>query len=92
MFHINMFGFQLIAFIIYILIFLGTAVSFIKFKQNINGQKIMLLGLGLIVLGFGFLNVPEFKIGFPLLNFLTLLLGVVIRSFLKLFRTLKIRD
>lgn len=78
MFHINMFGFYLIAFIIYILIFLGTALSFIKFKRNINGRKIMLWGFVLIVLGFGFLNVPEFKIGFPMLNFLTLLLGVVL--------------
>jgi hypothetical protein len=73
-----MFIFYIISFIIYSLIFFGTALSFIKFKKNINGKKIMFWGLTLIVLGFGFLNVPEFKILFPLLNFLTLLLGIVL--------------
>lgn len=78
MFQIRMLGFYIIAFIIYILIFLGTALSFIKFRHNINGKKIMFLGLGQIILGFVFLNVPEFKFGFPLLNFLTLLLGTIL--------------
>lgn len=78
MFKISMLGFYIIALIIYTLIFLGTAFSLIKFRQNINGKKMMFLGLGQIVLGFVFLNIPEFKLGFPLLNFLTLLLGTVL--------------
>ncbi len=78
MFQINTSVFSIIAYLIYITIFLGIAFSFLKFRHNLSGIKIMLSGIGLIILGFGFLTVSDFKFMFPLLNFIILSLGAII--------------
>lgn len=75
---ISLHGFYIIEFIMYIIIFSGTALSFLKFRQNISGKKIMLLGLCLIILGFGFMSVTAFQFSFRLLDFLILLLGIIL--------------
>lgn len=78
MFNIDWRGFYVIACLIYSIVFLGTIVSFLKYRHNLNGKKIMGLGIGLIILAIGLFAIPDFKVVFPLLNFLTLLLGVVL--------------
>jgi hypothetical protein len=78
MFGISLRGFFVIALLIYSIVFIGTIVSFLKYRNNLNGKKIMILGIGLIILAIGFFTILDFKVNFPLLNFLTLLLGVVL--------------
>lgn len=77
-FQVSLHGFYIIEVIIYIMIFLGTVLSFLKFKQNISGKKIMLMGLCLIILGFGFMSVPDFEYSLQLLDYLILLLGILL--------------
>jgi len=77
MFEINHEGFLIIAALIYLIVFIGTPISFFKYKDRLNENKIMGLGIGLIVLAIGLFSIESFFI-FPLLNFLTLLLGVVL--------------
>ena len=78
MFKISHRGFYVIAGLIYLMVFGGTIVSFLRYRYNLSGKKIMGLGIGLIVLAIGFFVIPDFKVIFPLLNFLTLLLGVAL--------------
>lgn len=78
MFKISHRGFYVIACLIYLIVFGGTIVSFLKYRYNLNGKKIMGLGIGLLILAIGFFVIPDFKVIFPLLNFLTLLLGVAL--------------
>lgn len=77
MFKINYEGFLIIAALIYSIVFIGTSISFLKYKDRLNENKIMGLGIGLIILAIGLFSIESFFI-FPLLNFLTLLLGVVL--------------
>ena len=77
-FQISLPVFYIIALFIYGIMFLGTPLSFLLFRKNINGMKTMFLGFILIVLGIAFLNTPDFKVNFPVLNFLSMLLGVII--------------
>ncbi|WP_027626384.1 hypothetical protein [Clostridium lundense] len=78
MFQVSLTGFYIIASIICIMIFSGIVLSFLKFRHNINGKKIMLLGLCLIILGFEFLNLPGFKLEYSSLNYLILFLGIIL--------------
>ena len=77
MFEINHEGFLIIAALIYSIVFIGTSISFLKYKDRLNENKIMGLGIGLMILAIGLFSIKSFFI-FPLFNFLTLLLGVVL--------------
>lgn len=77
-FQVNYVFFYIIAFLVYTSIFLFIPISlWLKRKQS-NSSKIMLLGILLIAISAVLFSESLFKIMFPLLNFLTLLFGILL--------------
>lgn len=71
-------GFKIISVLLMITIILGIIVAVTFFRKNLNGKKIMLIGGELIFLGLIFNLIIDFKVRFPSLSFVTILLGTII--------------
>lgn len=72
-------GFLIISFLIILSVIVGIFVVGLKmFKGTISGKKTMFFGAELILLGYIFATITDFKVIFPNLSFITILLGVMI--------------
>lgn len=79
LFQLTQLGFLVLSFMIILSIIVGTLVIIlISFKGNISGKKIMFFGGELILLGYIFTTILDFKISFPSVSFITILLGIII--------------
>jgi hypothetical protein len=85
LFYLSESGFRFISILLMVTIILGITVAVLFYRRNLTGKKIMLIGGELILLGLIFNIVVDFKIRFPSLSFITILLGTII-SFIGLCR------
>jgi ABC-type sulfate transport system permease subunit len=81
--HFNFFqltenGFLVINILMAISIIFGIIIALLIFRNNLSGKKIMFLGGELIILGLIFNIIIDYKVRYPSLSFITILLGIVI--------------
>jgi tryptophan-rich sensory protein len=84
LFYLSEPGFNFIFASILIVIVVGLLLT-ILFRKNLTDKKIMFFGFEFILLGFIFFNIVDFKVHYPSLSFITILLGIVI-SFIGLLK------
>ncbi len=77
LFTLNEWGFKIISMLIILVIVIGIIVLFANHKR-LNGQKFMFFGAELILLGFIFNAIQDFKFFMPSLSFISILLGMFI--------------
>jgi hypothetical protein len=71
-------GFFIINILLGFVIVLGIVIALLFFRNNLSGKKIMFFGGELILLGLIFNMIVDYKVRYPSLSFMTILLGVVI--------------
>jgi hypothetical protein len=77
LFSLSEFGFKLISILFMVTILVGL-IAAILFRRNLNGKKIMLIGGELILLGLIFNIIIDFKVRYPSLSFITILIGTIV--------------
>jgi hypothetical protein len=77
-FQLNENGFFIINILLGLAIILGIIIALLFFRNNLSGKKLMFFGGELILLGFIFNMIVDYKVRYPSLSFMTILLGVVI--------------
>lgn len=77
-FQVNVTIIHIIAFIIYTSIFIGTLLIFVLLRNRLNAIKIMLFGIGLLLISSILISIPDLQVNFTILNYLVLLLGVIV--------------
>ncbi len=80
-FQVNYIFFYIVAALIYMSIFLLVPISIWIKRKQMNGSKIMLLGIFVVVISAVLFTEESFKYMFTLLNFLALLFGVFVVIF-----------
>jgi hypothetical protein len=71
-------GFAFINILLGATVVLGIIIAVLFFSKNLSGKKIMFLGGELILLGLIFNMIIDYKVRYPSLSFITILLGVII--------------
>lgn len=79
LFQLTQPGFLVLSFMIIFSMIVGVLIIMQRsIKGKISGKKIMLFGGELILLGYIFTTILDFKVRFPSLSFITILLGIII--------------
>jgi hypothetical protein len=71
-------GFFIINILLGFAIILGIVIALLFYRNNLSGKKIMFFGGELILLGLIFNMIVDYKVRYPSLSFMTILLGIVI--------------
>lgn len=71
-------GFNIINIAMLAVFVIGILVVLLFFRKNINGRKLMFFGGELILLGLIFNIVDDYKVRYPALAFLTILVGLIV--------------
>lgn len=77
LFSLTELGFQIICLLIILVIVIGIIVLFVN-RERLTGKRFMFFGAELIMLGFIFNYIPDFKFVMPSLSFITILLGMLV--------------
>ncbi|MWV43319.1 hypothetical protein GRF59_06705 [Paenibacillus sp. HJL G12] len=77
LFSLTELGFKIISALIILVIVIGIIAIFV-YRHRISGKKIMFFGAELILVGFLFNFIQDFKIYMPSLSFVTILLGLLV--------------
>ncbi|MCJ8010818.1 hypothetical protein MUG84_03545 [Paenibacillus sp. KQZ6P-2] len=77
LFSLTEMGFKIISLLIILIIVIGI-ISIFVYRNRLSGKKIMFFGAELILLGFIFNVIQDFKIYMPSLSFITILLGALV--------------
>jgi hypothetical protein len=79
MFKLSETGLKIISILLFISIIVGIIIIVANFfRRDLSGKKIMFFGGELILLGFIFNTVIDFRVRFPSLSFIIILLGTII--------------
>ncbi|WP_342439464.1 hypothetical protein NSS79_11515 [Paenibacillus sp. FSL L8-0436] len=78
LFYLSENGFLIISALLGITIIIGILLALSFFRKNLTGKKLMLFGAELIFLGLIFNAIVDYKVRYPSLSFLTILLGAII--------------
>lgn len=77
LFQLDELGFKIISLLLILVIVIGIIILFI-YRNRISGKKMMFFGAELILLGFMFNVILDFKFQMPVLSFITILLGMLV--------------